>query len=71
MKQFEEGKTYKVNGPGSITVTKKTAHFITYTGDHTGRKKIYALNLFGLGENILIPSECKSYCYFCYAAHEK
>ena len=70
MRKFEEGKTYEVNGGGSITVTKRTAKYIEFTGDFTGRRKVIEDNLFGLGENILIPSDYKVMKYFCFAGHE-
>lgn len=71
MKSFEEGKTYYVNGPGQILVEKVTEHFITFSGDFSGRKKIYKDNLFGLGENILIDHPtCRQLKYFCFAGHE-
>lgn len=71
MKKFEVGKTYKVNGAGSIHVDKRTECYITFSGDYTGRKKIYPADLFGLGENILlnIPG-LKQHKYFCFAAKE-
>ena len=72
MQQFEEGKTYNVNGGGKITVTRRTSQFVFFTGttrdgETRGRKKIYPDNLFGLGENILIPSLYPGLKYFCFA----
>jgi len=60
MKQFEVGKSYKVQGYDNnetITVIKRTPCYITFTGDYSGRQKIckYGDNgLFGMGECILV-----------------
>ena len=70
MKTFEEGKTYKVNGPGCIRIEKRTDHYITFSGDFSGRKKIHDNNLFGLGEDIVIDTPYKGCKYLCFAAHE-
>lgn len=70
MKKFETGKTYMVNGGGFITVTKRTEHFITFCGSYAGRRKIIAADMFGLGENILIPTEYAGFKRFCFAGHE-
>lgn len=75
MKRFEAGKTYKVNGPGYIRVSRRTEHFIDFSRVIEGkeskrmRKRIYQDNLFGLGENILIPAAASAK-YFVFAAHE-
>ena len=72
MERFEEGKTYRVNGGGKITITKRTKYFITFKGDFEGKKKIHDFGdkgLFGLGENILIPTKCPAIKYFCFAGH--
>lgn len=69
MKKFETGKSYHVNGGGLITVTKRTDCYITFAGSFTGRRKIISDNLFGLGENILIPSRYPGLKYFCFAGH--
>ena len=74
MKQFEVGKAYKVNGPGTVTVIKRTANYITFDGDYSGRRQIVAYGdkgFFGLGECIMVP-----YPYtagrklFVFAGHE-
>lgn len=76
MMQFEVGKSYEVNGPGYITVIKRSNCFITFTHDtpsgirYTGKKKIHKYNLFGAGENILLNTARGNYCYFVFAAHE-
>lgn len=70
MQRFEENKKYRVNGGGEITVNRRTANYIEYTGDFTGKRKIITDNLFGLGENILIPSGFPAVKYFCFAGHE-
>lgn len=78
MKVFEIGKEYFINGGGEIYVIKRTPCYIKAFGKtkhsefRTKRFFIYDLNLFGLGENILIPNEnCKSIKYYCFAGHEK
>ena len=70
MKQFEIGKRYQVNGGGTITVLKRTAKYIVFTGDYSGKRSISSDNLFNLGENILIPSDYSGMKYFCFAGHE-
>lgn len=40
MKRFEAGYSYYTAGGKVITVTKRTEHYITFTGDYTGRKKV-------------------------------
>ena len=71
MKSFEAGKEYYINGPGRILVEKVTKHFITFSGDFSGRKKIDRCNLFGLGEFIMIDCpQCPQLKYFCFAGHE-
>ena len=70
MKQFEIGKRYEVNGGGTITVLKRTAKYIVFDGDYSGKRSISSDNLFNLGENILIPSDYPGMKYFCFAGHE-
>ena len=70
MKQFEIGKRYQVNGGGIITVVKRTAKYIVFTGDYSGKRSINSDNLFNQGENILIPSNYPGMKYFCFAGHE-
>lgn len=67
MIQFKVGKTYRINGGGEITVTKRTAKFLVFTGDFEGRKMIEPNNYFGLGENIWIGSG--NLKRPCFAAH--
>lgn len=73
MKRFEVGKTYQVNGGGTITITKRTRCFITFTGSFSGRMMPYAYadkGLFGLGEHIWIRKN--SYMKVpCFAGHEE
>ncbi len=78
MKKFKTGHIYFINGGGEIYVIKRTPCYIKAFGKtkhgefKTSRFFIYDLNLFGLGENILITNEnCKSVKYFCFAGHEK
>ena len=70
MKRFEENKKYRVNGGGVIEVIRRTNKYIEFTGDFQGKRKIITDNLFGLGENILIPSEYPTVKHFCFAGHE-
>jgi len=74
MKKFEVGKAYMVNGGGIITVTKRTACFISYTGDRTGRSRVYAWGdngIFGMGEHINVPIPNTRNCFtICAASHE-
>lgn len=71
MKVFEIGKEYKVNGPGCIRIEKRTKHFVTFSGDYSGRKKLDS-GLFGMGEYFMIPTpDCKNFQYFCFADHIK
>ena len=70
MKQFEVGKTYSVQGGGLVTVTGRTEQFVTFSGDFSGRKKVYPAGLLGLGEHFIItrPDGCK---VLCFADHER
>ncbi len=72
MKRFEVGKTYKVNGMRSetITITSRSDKSIMFTGDFTGMRRVSKDDLFGLGENILIETENPNIRYFCFAANE-
>jgi hypothetical protein len=75
MKEFEVGKTYRVQGlkGETITITKRTKCFVTFTGSYEGRKKTgryFENGLFGLGENILIDLPGKPYGLFVHAAWE-
>ena len=72
MKKFEVGKVYRVNNGDMIRVIKRTACYISYTGDRTGRSKVYSCGdsgLFGMGENIWIPV-IKNLAVICMAANE-
>ena len=76
MKRFEVGKTYQVNGGGTITITKRTRCFITFTGSFSGRMMPYAMfenGLFGLGEHIWIRknSYMKVHCFAGHKEEEK
>ena len=71
MKRFRTGESYRVNGGGTITITKRTSQYVTYTGDYSGKKKIYTYDeegLFGLGEHILVPMAAGH--TFCFAGKE-
>lgn len=72
MKQFEAGKTYELNTSKGykVKVEKRTAHYATVSGDYNGRFYIYKDNFFGLGEEIMFPTEYKNISYFCFAGHE-
>lgn len=70
MKQFETGKVYKVNGPGYIRILRRTDHYITFTGDYTGRRKIAAHDWFKLGEMISVPGPVKGFNYLVFAGHD-
>lgn len=65
MKRFEVGKNYSVQGGGLVTVTGRTEHFVTFSGDFTEKKKVYPAGLVGLGEHIVInrPDGCKVLCF--------
>lgn len=76
MKQFEQGKQYKINGSdyGTITVVKRSRCYVTIIGDipeRSGRYMIYSFGkngLFGMGENILLPIPgVKQHMLFCFA----
>lgn len=72
MKKFETGKEYRVNNGDVIKVVKRTAYYIYYSGDRTGKSRIHACfdsGLFGMGENIWIPLE-KNISVICMAAKE-
>lgn len=51
--RFEAGKTYNAR-KGLITITKRTAHYVTFTGYMSGKRMIHDYNLFGQGENIVV-----------------
>lgn len=68
MKTFEVGRTYKVNMGGHITVTKRTAQYITFAGNYTGRKKV-SCDLFR-SEYIMVGSiPGTSLKGMCFALH--
>ena len=69
MKRFEASKTYDISGyqAGTNFVEKRTECYVWFTGSFTGKRRIIADYLFGLGENILIPSEYSGLTYFCFA----
>lgn len=72
MKKFEVGKVYRINNGDMIRIIKRTACFISYTGDRTGRSKVYSCGdsgLFGMGENVWIPV-AKNLAVICMAANE-
>lgn len=72
MKKFEVGKVYRVNNGDMIKITKRTACYISYTRDRTGRSKVYSCGhsgLFGMGENVWIPV-AKNHAVICSAANE-
>ena len=65
---FEQGKTYKVYDKGTITIQKRTKHYVTFTGDFSGRKKIDRGGiLFGNNEYILIETGVNGIKYFVVA----
>lgn len=65
MKAFTQGHTYEVCGGGYITVTKRTPHYITFTGSFTGRRKIRKDEHYGLGEVIRLGEMFK-----CFSGHD-
>ena len=73
MKLFEVGKEYKVNGPGSIRIVKRSAHYVTFEGEFSGRKQTVQFGdsgFFGLGESLLIKGDVPGHKYWIFAAHE-
>ena len=71
MQKFKVGAYYGVNdGKGGVVrVEKRTARFITVSGDYSGRYAIRAhgdRGLFGLGEHLLIGKRN----LFCFAGRE-
>ena len=70
MKSFEVGKTYRVNMGGRITVTKRTAQYVTFTGNYEGRKKV-SCDLFK-SEYIMVgripKTSLKGMCFALYTA---
>ena len=82
MKCFEVGKEYHINGGGTIRITKRTDCYISYAGTYDrktncafismpihGRKKICKDDLFGLGENVMLPVGVHMQL-FCFAGNE-
>ena len=77
MKKFETGKTYMVNGGGFITVTKRTECYLWYDVrdaekgmiEESRKTKIIKDDLFGLGENIVIPTKYAGFKLFCFAGN--
>ena len=51
-------------------MTGRTENFVTFSGDFTGKKKVYPAGLLGLGEHLVIvrPDGCK---VLCFADHER
>lgn len=72
MKEFKEGKKYTVNDTEKsiITIVKRTKCYVTIDGAYNGRFKVGKYNLFGMGENILLPTNYKNLNFFCFAAKE-
>lgn len=65
---FEAGRGYMTSSGEEITVTKRTACYVTYTdGRVFGKKKIREDQLFGGAEYILVPAGCPGMYYFCVA----
>ena len=71
MRMFEVGKTYRVNGGGVVTVTKRTEKYVDLIGRFNGRRMIYDSNMFNLGELIMLPSGIPHTRLFVFAEHEK
>ena len=71
MMRFETRKWYNVNSSqyGPVYVEKRTPHYVTLSGSFRGRYKVHDHNLFGLGENVVLPY-CKGHRLFCFAAKE-
>lgn len=68
MKSFEVGKSYNVNMGGYITVTSRTAQYITSTGSYVGRRKVFC-DLFN-SEHIMVGRIPKtSLRGMCFALH--
>ena len=67
---FESGKSYSLNTSKNyrIHIERRTDHYVTFTGDFAGKKKIY----HGLSnsEYIWIPSEIKGMQYLTLAKNE-
>ena len=64
---FEKGKSYGTSGRGTITILKRSAHYVTYTDGRDVAKKRTRRDLFGDVEYIIIPSGYPGMNYFCVA----
>ena len=70
MPHFEVGKTYAVNSvtPMTVTVTKRSEHYVWVSGDVSGRFYAYRDDFFKLGEEIMIPvNDGTDHKMFCFA----
>lgn len=56
MERFEAGVSYYTMGGRKVTVTKRTAHYITFTGDYSGRALVRELKPFEGTESCIIGS---------------
>lgn len=68
MKKFEIGKTYRSAGGYYVTVVKRSAHYVTLTGDFTGRKMIAEFND---SERVIVPDwNWRNGAHYCSANNE-
>jgi len=73
MIKFEQGKRYRVNGGGVVTIERRTPCYVTVSGAFCGRYRVGAFGdkgLFGLGESFSIRLPF-GLGLFCFAAHEE
>lgn len=66
--RFEVGQTYTVTGGKQITVTKRTAKYISYTGDFTGRSMVDNPGMFGISESAWVGTG--NFRRLTFAAHK-
>ncbi len=54
MTKFETGITYLTIGGKKVTVTKRTPHYITFTGDYSGKALVREMMPFVGTESCLV-----------------
>lgn len=64
---FEAGRKYMTSSGEEITVTKRTACYVTYTDGRETRTVKARKDLFSEHEYIMIPTACPEMSFFCVA----
>jgi len=65
--RFEAGKTYKVYDKGTVTVVKRSAHYVTLSGLVDGRFMVNQGKLYRENEYVILPANTRGFKWFCIA----